>query len=158
MQHLIPATVAFIQEAHAGQKYGNMPYFFHPVEVAEMAENLLVNGDFGHVHANVRDVVLAALLHDVIEDTEYTEADLRERFSPVVVDAVVLLTKDDNFDYRANIQRIVDSGNYVAMVVKLADNLVNNSGDKSAMAPARAAKLTERYTMSIGMLQQALNG
>ena len=29
----VAATIGFIQEAHAGQKYGNMPYFFHPVEV-----------------------------------------------------------------------------------------------------------------------------
>lgn len=154
---LVPSTVAFIQEAHAGQKYGNMPYFFHPIEVAEMAQAIVMHSN--HRLADLLqldNIVTAALLHDVIEDTKYTAVDLRERFTLESIDMVVLLTKDDSLDYRANIQRIIDSGNRGAMIVKLADNRVNRGGDKSAMDSARAEKLNARYDMSIAMLEAAL--
>jgi (p)ppGpp synthase/HD superfamily hydrolase len=158
----ITATVAFIQEAHAGQKYGNMPYFFHPVEVAETVQLILNTSVFAgpvaseFINRETDDAVVAALLHDVIEDTEYTETQLRERFTSEAVEMVLLCTKDETLDYRQNIQRIVDSNDIGAMIVKLADNTVNLNGDKSAMAQARADKLNERYTMSIEMLKAAL--
>lgn len=143
---LIVATVSFISNAHRHQKYGDMPYMFHPMEVATMVDRATINE------------YLAALLHDVIEDTEFDEAALRERYDDAVVDMVVLLTKDDTLDYRGNIQRIIDSGNRGAMKVKLADNYVNFRGNKSNMNPDRAKKLNDRYYMSINMLETALNG
>ena len=138
-------TISFIADAHRGQLYGNMPYMFHPMAVAAEVTNASV------------DEYLAALLHDVIEDTSFTGSDLRERYSNSVVDMVELLSKDDTLDYRGNIQRIIDSGNIGAMKVKLADNRVNYRSDKSDMDPARAKKLTDRYEMSINMLEEALN-
>jgi len=139
----IVSTVAFISEAHKGQKYGNMPYMFHPMEVAT------------EVNSASTDEYIAALLHDVVEDTEYTEDNLRERYNDAVVDMVMLLTLKDP-DYRANIQRIIDSGNVGAMKVKLADNRVNRRGDKSMFKPAKAQKLNDRYDMSIEMLTAEL--
>lgn len=152
----VTATVAFIQEAHAGQKYNNMPYFFHPVEVAQMAEELAT--DAGLDLEMVNAARLVALLHDVVEDTTYTEADLRERYDDEIVDAVMLLTLKDGVDYRDNIQRIIDSQNTLAMLVKLSDNFVNRRGDKSKFKPEKAARLNERYDMSIAMLRTALAG
>lgn len=152
----ITATIAFIQEAHAGQKYGNMPYFFHPIEVAQVAADMVSRQNLVESSTFMLNVVLAALMHDVIEDTPYTADHLRERFGDTVVDAVVLLTKDETLNYRANIQRIIDSTDIIAMIVKLADNKVNRDGDKSAMDPARAEKLNTRYDMSIEMLSQDL--
>jgi (p)ppGpp synthase/HD superfamily hydrolase len=159
---IIDATVAFIQEAHQGQKYGNMPYFFHPIEVAEEVLFLLTGAAFGYGRPgfesppNRETAFLAALLHDVVEDTEYTESDLRERYSTEVVDAVMLLTLKEGKDYRDNIQRIIDSGNVNAMLVKLADNRVNRRGDKSGFKPEKAQKLNDRYDMSMEMLLDAL--
>lgn len=150
----VTATVAFIQEAHRGQKYGNMPYFFHPVEVAEEA---VVLADYAAVGIEMVDAArLVALLHDVVEDTEYTEANLRERYEDSVVDAVMLLTLKEGKDYRDNIQRIVDSRNTLAMLVKLADNRVNRRGDKSSFSAEKAQRLNDRYDMSIEMLTKAL--
>jgi hypothetical protein len=56
-----------------------------------------------------------------------------------------------------NIQRIIDSGNREAMIVKLADNLVNRNGDKSTFKPEKAKKLNNRYDASILMLCAAIN-
>jgi (p)ppGpp synthase/HD superfamily hydrolase len=155
---IIPATIAFIQEAHLGQEYGNMPYFFHPVEVADMA----LKGAEHHTlvaktaKVGMGDIVLAALLHDVIEDTKYTAEMLRERFSGAVVDMVVLLTSDPAIPYLDNIQKIINSGNVGAMLVKLADNQVNRNGDKSNFTPERTKKLNDRYDASIDMLSAAI--
>lgn len=141
---MIVATVSFISIAHRDQMYGDMPYMFHPMEVAQTVRAASVNE------------YLAALLHDVIEDTEFDEAALRSRYDDAVVDMVVLCSKDNTLDYRGNIQRIIDSGNIGAMKVKLADNRVNRSGDKSHMEDKRIAKLNDRYDMSIEMLEAAL--
>lgn len=141
-------TIEFIKEAHAGQLYGDQPYWTHPVAVALM---------LCKTHADAtEDENMAALLHDVIEDTKWTEEMLRPIFGDAVIDMVVLLSKDETMDYRANIQRIIDSGNVGAMRVKLADNNVNISGDKSHMSAGRREKLMTRYQMSIEMLGEAL--
>jgi (p)ppGpp synthase/HD superfamily hydrolase len=156
----VVATVAFIQEAHQGQTYDNMPYFFHPVEVAQEVENVITAMVVTSMPVAritlAASATLVALLHDVVEDTNYTEADLRERFADDIVDAVMLLTLKEGKDYRDNIQRIVDSGNILAMVVKLADNRVNRRGDKASFSPAKAKKLNDRYDMSMEMLTAAL--
>jgi (p)ppGpp synthase/HD superfamily hydrolase len=152
----VSATIAFIAEAHRGQKYGDMPYFFHPVEVAIVAlgivDGLLPGEDLRYLSESV---AIVALLHDVLEDTDYTEAGLRARYSDEVVDADVLLTLNDGLDYLANIQRIIDSRNIRAMIVKLADNRVNRGGDKSKMTAEKAARLNARYDASIAMLTAA---
>ena len=143
-QKRIQFARGFIETAHAGQLYGDEPYFHHPISVAT---NL--------VKPTVHEYI-AALLHDVLEDTEFTEEKLRELFGDIIVDMVVLLTKVDLLTYRENIQRIIDSENVGAMKVKLSDNLINSWGDKGGMAPARAEKLNTRYAMSIKMLEAAL--
>lgn len=151
----IATVISFIQEAHAGQKYGNMPYFFHPVEVAN--EVMLIIEKMSIVHrAILPTAIIAALLHDVIEDTKYTAKDLRTRFSDEIVDIVELLSLKSEKSYHDNIQAIIDSSNIMAMLVKLADNRVNRNGDKSSFKPEKAKRLNDRYDVSIQMLTEAL--
>lgn len=153
----VTATVAFIQQAHQGQKYNNLPYFFHPVEVAQEVEAMVeyATAESGNDDQLRNAARLVALLHDVVEDTEYTEDDLRQRYEDVIVDAVMLLTLDEG-TYQGNIQRIIDSKNTLAMMVKLADNRVNRRGDKSKFKPEKAKRLNDRYDMSIETLSRAL--
>lgn len=155
-QMLKQATIAFIQEAHRGQKYDDMPYFFHPVEVAIETE-ALARVAFGDDFEMVADAELVALLHDVVEDTDYTEAQLRQRYSDYVVDAVMLVTLDPDLRYHENIQRIIDSRNLLALIVKLADNRVNRRGDKSKFTAEKAQRLNDKYDMSMAMISKALH-
>jgi (p)ppGpp synthase/HD superfamily hydrolase len=141
---LIEETIAFIQKAHEGQLYGELPYFLHPIKVANNILNATENE------------YLAALLHDVVEDTDYTVSDIAEGWNTEVADIVALLTKDNSLSYEDNISRIIDSGNVSAMLVKYSDNLVNQSGDKSAMKPERAERLTKKYESSSNRLFTAL--
>jgi (p)ppGpp synthase/HD superfamily hydrolase len=136
-------TLAFIKKAHAGQKYGPQPYWTHPKKVADIGKEV-----FGSKFNN--DAYVVALLHDVIEDTEYGETELLELgYTQEILDAVKLLTKDGSMNYNANIQRIISSGNKTAMMVKFADNYVNYTGDKSGWDAARREKSQIKYKKSM---------
>ena len=136
-------ALKFIKKAHAGQKYGNSPYWTHPKAVADVGKKF-----FGSKFD--KKTYIAALLHDVIEDTPYKEAELKKLgFDKDTLDAVKLLTKDKSMSYADNIQRIIQSGNKRAMMVKYADNYINFTGDKSAWDPEKKAASQAKYKKSI---------
>lgn len=114
----------FVQEAHAGQvdKIG-VSYVEH---LRAVAAGLAT---FGPV------LEMAGLLHDVIEDTDWTAARLRALGVPEqVVDVVELVTNQPGVSYEEKIRRI--AGSRDATLVKIADNAHNSH-------PARAARLPE---------------
>ncbi|MBP3412929.1 MAG: bifunctional (p)ppGpp synthetase/guanosine-3',5'-bis(diphosphate) 3'-pyrophosphohydrolase [Oscillospiraceae bacterium] len=109
-------------EAHKDQvdKTG-VPYVFHPFHLAEQMED--------EVSTTV------ALLHDVVEDTDYTLEDLKEMgFSPEVLEAVALLTHEKHVPYMEYLAAI--KPNPIARAVKLAD-LAHNSD------PTRPNEITD---------------
>jgi (p)ppGpp synthase/HD superfamily hydrolase len=142
---LINETITFIKVAHEDQLYGELPYFLHPLQVADNIPNATENE------------YLAALLHDVVEDTSYTLRYISWRWGDDIADIVSGVTKDDLLSYEDNISRIIGSGNVSTMRVKLSDNQVNLGGDKSAMKPERAERLTKKYEISINRLLTAIN-
>ncbi len=91
---LVREALAVASEAHAGQVRngsGGMPYIEHPKTVAER----LAEHDYGD------EVLAAALLHDVVEDSETTVEALRERFGEPVAGLVAALSDDESIaDYR----------------------------------------------------------
>lgn len=121
----IQTTTLFITKAHAGQydKLG-VPYVEHPKAVAML---LSISPSF-HMLSPVeqRTAMIVALLHDVIEDTEYSPQDLIDLgYSSDVVDAVELLTYDANKGTRIDYyNRIIVSP--IARAVKVAD-IIHNS-------------------------------
>jgi (p)ppGpp synthase/HD superfamily hydrolase len=81
------AAVAYAQHAHKGQvrKSDGSPFVAHPLEVASLL-----------YHAGAPDHVIAAgVLHDVIEKTDSSAADLRSRFGTPVAELVVAVTEDE---------------------------------------------------------------
>lgn len=92
---LVADALAKASEAHDGQVRngsGGMPYVKHPQAVA----GLLAEHGFGD------EVLAAALLHDVVEDSETTVEELRQRFGDQVADLVAALSDDESIDdYRA---------------------------------------------------------
>jgi (p)ppGpp synthase/HD superfamily hydrolase len=85
---LIGKALGMAEAAHAGQTRrgsGGMAYIHHPVAVAE----LLAETDFDE------QAVAAALLHDVVEDSEASVADIAARFGQAVADLVAALTEDE---------------------------------------------------------------
>ncbi len=100
-------AIAIATQAHAGQKdKAGQPYILHPLRMM-----FRVEGD---------SAKMAAVLHDVVEDTAITLDALRlERFSAEVIDAVELLTRRESDTYEQFIERVLP--NPIARAVKLAD-------------------------------------
>ena len=103
-------------DAHLGQlDYNDVPYIFHPYHLAEQMDD--------EISCTV------ALLHDVVEDTSITFADLEKKFPDQVVESVMLLTHDEKVDYFDYIRKI--KTNAIATKVKLADIKHNSNEARS---------------------------
>lgn len=100
--------------AHRGQTdYNGVPYIFHPFHLAEQMDDEIS--------------CTAALLHDVVEDTDVTLEDLAREFPEAVVEVVRLLTHEEGVDYADYIRQI--KTNPIAVKVKLED--IKHNSDES---------------------------
>ena len=114
----------FAVEAHKNQRRrSGEPYIYHPIEVATIAAHDIGLG---------RTSIICALLHDVVEDTQYTLDDIREMFGEKVSRVVDGLTKFDQMEgaesmQAENFKKIITSLTYDVRVVliKLSDRLHN---------------------------------
>lgn len=146
----VKKTLDFVKKAHSGQLYGDDPYWTHPRKVAVIGRKL-----FGQKFN--QDAIKVAFLHDVVEDTKFSIEQLsRIGYSPEIVEAVSLLTKNKNLTYKENIKAIIASGNRLAIMVKYADNYANFTGDKSSWDPEKAASSQKKYKSSMDMLGDKL--
>lgn len=118
----IREALAMAQEAHAGQirnGSGGMAYIHHPIAVAE----LLAEQEFDE------PVVIAALLHDVVEDSDLTVSDVETRFGEPVATLVAVLTDDEEvepYERRKDEHRLrVREAGGDALAIYAADKLSN---------------------------------
>ena len=104
---LLEKAIRIAVEAHQGQRDKNdAPYILHPIRV------------MGRVRTTPEQIV--AILHDVVEDTDWTLDGLRkEGFPKEIVDAVDCLTKREGEAYEDFVTRA--ASNPIARPVKLAD-------------------------------------
>ena len=125
-------------EAHKNQvDKGNLPYVFHPFHLAEQMDSEIAT--------------VCALLHDVIEDTDYTFEDLLNMgFPQEVINVLTLLTHDENVPYMDYVKKIAT--NPVAKQVKLAD--LRHNSDVSRLKPEDewAIARFEKYQRAIEFL------
>lgn len=121
--NFIEKAILIAVQKHAGQvdKAGK-PYVLHPLRVM--------------MKMRTEEEMIAAVLHDVIEDTDCTTGELRsEGFSESVIKAIDCLSKKENEDYADFIARVKQSP--IALKVKIADIEDN-------MDVKRLAELTEK--------------
>ncbi len=78
------------------------PYIIHPVIVATILERL----DFD------TDVISAALLHDVVEDCNYTVAEIEQNFNPQIAEIVNAVTAIAKSDYKQELDSIYDNSDF----------------------------------------------
>lgn len=106
---MIRAAMKLAYKAHEGQlDRSGVPYIFHPIHLAEQFEE----GEEAEV--------CVALLHDVMEDTDYTVDDIREAgMSEEVIEALLLLKHDPEVDYLDYVRTL--GANEIAWKVKIAD-------------------------------------
>jgi len=125
-------------EAHKDQvDKSGMPYVFHPFHLAEQMET--------------EDTVITALLHDVVEDTDYTIDDLIEMgFSDNVISALKLLTHAPGIPYMDYVKKIKE--NPVAKAVKLKDLAHNSDLTRLDYVDDKARKRVKKYQRAIALL------
>lgn len=95
------------------QRIGGELYITHPVAVAK----LLREGGYGI------DYQIAALFHDLLEDTDATPEEIAALSSQEVLVSVMLLTKQNGYEMKQYVQKICE--NPIAKTVKAADRLHN---------------------------------
>ena len=115
-----------------------MPYVFHPFHLAEQMPS--------------EATTIAALLHDVVEDTDYTLQDLAAMgFDPVVIDALALLTHDDATPYMDYVRAIKE--NPIAKAVKIADLKHNSDLSRLDAVDEKALQRAEKYRQALALLE-----
>lgn len=126
-------------DAHADQRRkSGEPYIIHPIAVARIvADEMKLSAA----------PVCAAFLHDVVEDTHYTDDDIKRMFGDDVAFLVRVVTKKKKNDYSMskqldNFKQMLDSMHYDvrAILIKLADRL-HNMRTLESMAPAKQMKI-----------------
>ena len=102
---------------------------------------------------------VCALLHDIIEDTDVTYDDLRKvGYSEEIIEILEILTKIKGEDYGDYIKRIIDSENFHAMNIKLADLRHNmDSGRIKNPTPNDVMRITKRYEPAYEKIYNKLN-
>ncbi len=118
--NLIERAVALAVRAHEGQmrKGTLMPYIVHPVAVAFILAR----------HGFSDTVIAAALVHDTVEDTSVTDAELRHELGDEVADLVAQVTHDDTLPWeekkRAYVKAVQNAREEVK-AISVADKIAN---------------------------------
>jgi len=131
-------AIAIAAEAHAGQTdKGGAPYILHPLRVM--------------LSLATQDERIAAVLHDVVEDSDWTfEALSAEGFGDAVVGALRCLTKQEGEPYEAFIARA--RANPIARRVKLADIADNSNLSRIPAPTAKDLARLEKYRKAAAAL------
>jgi RelA/SpoT family (p)ppGpp synthetase len=143
----IRSAAEFGADAHKGQKRkSGEPYIAHPVAAAEILAELKLDPD----------TIVAAILHDVIEDTKLDKSDIAARFGGAVADIVDGVTKLDQIRFKSREEAQAESFRKMmlamvrdlrVMLVKLADR-THNLRTIEAVGPLRRRAIA-RETLEI---------
>lgn len=138
---IIERAFAFAKEAHKGiRRRSGEPYILHPIAVAKIASQEIGLGSTS---------ICAALLHDVVEDTDYTVEDIEHNFGKKIAQIVDGLTKISGgiFGDKASAQAenfrkllLTMSEDIRVVLIKMADRL-HNMRTLGSMAPNKQYKI-----------------
>jgi (p)ppGpp synthase/HD superfamily hydrolase len=132
-------AIVIAAEAHAGQvDKAGAPYILHPLRLMLQMEKT--------------EDRIVAVLHDVVEDTDWTLEGLRkEGFHQVIIDAIDSVTWRKHEDYEDFIQRAAQ--NQIGSRVKLADLRDNSDLSRIANPQAKDFKRVDKYRWAIRMIE-----
>ncbi len=127
-------------KAHRGQKdKAGKAYIWHPIHVA--------------LHTKTKDGFIAGLLHDVMEDSEYTAEDLiKAGISEHIVEALKLLTHEDGVEYMAYVSRL--RYNPIAKEVKIADLKHNSDLSRIPKVTEKDLNRAKKYKDALALLER----
>ena len=140
-------ALIYAYNAHHGQlDYNGIPFIFHPLHLAEQMDDELS--------------CCAALLHDIVEDTQLTLDDLRREFPEEVVSVVALLTHEENAEYHYEdyfdyIRKIRE--NPTAKKIKMADIAHNCDQSRcvgAGLPPEKLEWWRQKYQKALEILSE----
>jgi (p)ppGpp synthase/HD superfamily hydrolase len=102
------------------RKGSNIPYIIHPLHI------LTILRSTGFSDFKDEDLMISALFHDLIEDTEVCEEDIADKFGKKIASIVKELSNPENCDKEDHFRKLSDAS-YEAKVIKLADRIDNLS-------------------------------
>jgi len=145
---LINKAIYWAKKYHGDQKRkSGEPYYSHPLEVAYMISE----------HKLKTDVIVASILHDIVEDTEVTVGMIFDNFSWRIAEMVDRLTRDRPDGTKLSIKEILDrayrSEDEEVLIIKLFDRL-HNVQTLDAMKPDKKIQTIEEtllYFISMSM-------
>lgn len=140
----------FAEAKHAGQyrKDGKTPYISHPRAVVGILRDEAGIAD--------RDTLIAAVLHDTIEDTGVKHAELVKQFGKTVADTVMELTNDESLPKaQQKLAQIAKAPHYSdrAAVIKIADKTANLRDIIAAPPPWSPGRKREYYDHARAVVQ-----
>ena len=127
MMDKVTKAIEFATKAHDGmiRKKDKMPYILHPLEAAVIVGSMTDN----------RDVISAAVLHDVVEDTDITIEEIEERFGSRVRKLVESETEDKRADLppedtwrirkEESLEELANCGDTDVLMLWIGDKLSN---------------------------------
>lgn len=153
---LISKALVYATEKHKGQKrkFDGQDYIVHPVAVSDM----LISFNFTD-----ENVLAAALLHDVVEDTDTTIQDINQEFGEEVAELVWWLTdykheKEGNRETRKLITSWkMTHAPLFAVAIKLADIIDNGSSIKNVDAAFYAVFVKEKNMLLERIVQKYID-
>ncbi|HKL96240.1 MAG TPA: RelA/SpoT family protein [Paludibacteraceae bacterium] len=153
---IITRAFEFANKAHKGTKRrSGEPYIMHPLSVARIVVKEIGLGSTS---------ICSALLHDVVEDTDYTTEDIQELFGPKIASIVHGLTKisggifgDKASEQAENFRRLIFTipEDIRVILIKMADRL-HNMRTLGSMPPAKQLKITGETQYIYAPLAQRL--
>lgn len=134
------AAMKLCFEAHKDQvDKAGIPYLFHPISLAER---------FGE---DQEAETCVALLHDVLEDTDYTVDDIRSAgMNEEVIEALLLLSHNPKVEYMDYVRRL--SKNNIARHVKICDLQHNSNLSRLETVTEKDLKRVEKYKEALKIL------
>lgn len=143
---MIEDAIAFAAQAHLGQldKHGE-PYIFHALRV------MLLVKDAGGTEAELT----AAVLHDVVEDTDTTVEEIELLFSPEIAALVDAISRRDGEGYVEYVERCVAAGPS-AIRLKRADLTDNSNPERLSRLPDdQRVELEAKYRSGFEVIERA---
>jgi len=128
-QELLERARRVAEKAHRGQQYGEFPYTYHLFQTHDVLGKFGFSGEEPDPVERKRSqkLILAAILHDTLEDTDLTYEELIENFGTSVAELVFAVTNEPGTNRRERFLRTCPKirANMDATILKLADRIAN---------------------------------
>ncbi|MFK7974419.1 MAG: HD domain-containing protein [Rickettsiaceae bacterium] len=132
----VDKAIYWAKKYHGDQKRkSGEPYYTHPLEVAYMVAEYDLN----------TDVIVAAILHDIVEDTEVTFGMILDNFNARIMQMVDRLTRDRPDGTKWSVEQILENAyennDNEVLLIKVVDRL-HNMQTIGAMSPEKQKQIT----------------